>query len=219
VRPIAGRTTLGGSNVVANAGTLDFAQCSPLVGVKLGIAKKFQNDWELAGAAGVAFSLVSADDKVREHEVLVDLEANKYLGGGSFIGTGISLWDITHSDTFTPAWMLHFGVPLAITRRTPCISWRRVACSSTTSTTSRTTISSGRACACISKSKDGCMRFVHLFLAGYFVLVVGVTLALWQTGVLNRVAPIWIAIGAIVAVGIGIMAAVSSGKPSMTKEG
>jgi hypothetical protein len=49
---------------------------------------------------------------VREHEVLVDVEANKYLSGGSFLGTGISFWDITHSDTFTPAWMLHFGVPL-----------------------------------------------------------------------------------------------------------
>ena len=34
------------------------------------------------------------------------------------------------------------------------------------------------------------MRFIHLFLIGYFVLIVGVSLALWQTGVLSRVAPI-----------------------------
>ena len=98
--------------MVANAGTTDFAQCSPILGVKVGLAKRFQNDWELAGAAGVAFSLVTDDNKVREHEVLVDIEANKYLSGGSFVGTGISFWDITHSDTFSPAWMLHFGVPL-----------------------------------------------------------------------------------------------------------
>jgi hypothetical protein len=121
VRPIDGRTNVDGSNAVANVGTsnVDFAQCSPLLGVKIGVAKKFENDWEVAGAAGVAFSLVTADDKVREHQVLVDLEVNKYLGGGSFLGTGISFWDITHSDTFEPAWMLHVGVPLGTHPRHP----------------------------------------------------------------------------------------------------
>jgi len=63
------------------------------------------------------------------------------------------------------------------------------------------------------------VKFIHLFLVGYFVLVVGVVLALWQTGVLSRVSPIWIAIGVIVAAGVGIMMAVSSGKPEVTKEG
>ncbi len=58
--------------------------------------------------------------------MLVDLEANKYLGGGSFVGTGISFWDITHSDSFTPAWMLHFGVPLG---RAGCTSSEKAACS------------------------------------------------------------------------------------------
>jgi hypothetical protein len=62
------------------------------------------------------------------------------------------------------------------------------------------------------------MRFIHLFLIGYFVLIVGVTLALWQSGVLSRIAPIWLGIGAIIAVGLGIMAAVTSGKPTITEE-
>ena len=62
------------------------------------------------------------------------------------------------------------------------------------------------------------MRFIHLFLIGYFILIVGVGLALWQTGVLGRIAPIWIGIGAIIAVGLGIMLSVSSGKPTVTKE-
>jgi len=62
------------------------------------------------------------------------------------------------------------------------------------------------------------MRFIHLFLVGYFILIVGIGLALWQTGVLARVAPIWIGIGAIVAVGLGIMLSVSSGKPTVTEE-
>ena len=62
------------------------------------------------------------------------------------------------------------------------------------------------------------MRFIHLFLVGYFVLIVGVGLGLWQTGLLSRVAPIWIGIGALVAIGIGIMLSVSSGKPTVTEE-
>lgn len=58
------------------------------------------------------------------------------------------------------------------------------------------------------------MRFINLFLVGYFVLVIGVALGIWQAGLLNQVAPIWIGIGVLVAVGIGIMMAVSSGKPT-----
>jgi hypothetical protein len=61
------------------------------------------------------------------------------------------------------------------------------------------------------------MKFIHLFLIGYFVMVVGVAMALWQTGLLSRIAPIWIAIGVIVAVGLGIMMSVSSGKPAIVK--
>jgi hypothetical protein len=62
------------------------------------------------------------------------------------------------------------------------------------------------------------MRFIHLFLIGYFVLLIGVGLALLQSGVLQRIDAIWIVIGVIIAVGIGIMASVSSGKPTITEE-
>ena len=62
------------------------------------------------------------------------------------------------------------------------------------------------------------MRFIHLFLVGYFIAIVGVGLALWQTGVLSHVAPMAIQIGAILAVGVGIMLSVSSGKPTLTEE-
>ena len=60
------------------------------------------------------------------------------------------------------------------------------------------------------------MRFIHLFLVGYFIVIVGVCLALWQSGILSRISPMWIGIGAIVAVGLGIMLAVTSGKPTIT---
>ncbi|MDP2322133.1 MAG: hypothetical protein Q8O42_22685 [Acidobacteriota bacterium] len=112
VRPTDGRETVDGFAPFANAGPGEFAQCSPLLGFKLGMAKRFDNDMELAGAVGIALSLTREGTYVREHQVFADVELNKYVGGGSFIGTGVSLWDVTHSDTMTPAWMLHFGIPL-----------------------------------------------------------------------------------------------------------
>ena len=54
------------------------------------------------------------------------------------------------------------------------------------------------------------MKFLKLYLIGYFVLCIGAGLALWQAGVLNDIPAIWLAIGIIVAVGIGIMLAVAS---------
>jgi hypothetical protein len=63
------------------------------------------------------------------------------------------------------------------------------------------------------------MRFIHLYLVGYFVLVVGAGLALWQAGVLARMSGIWLAISAVIVVGLGIILAVSSGRPTtVTRE-
>jgi hypothetical protein len=62
------------------------------------------------------------------------------------------------------------------------------------------------------------MRFIHLYLIGYFVLVAGAVLALWQAGVLARVSGIWLAIGALIVFGLGIMLAVTAGKPTVTRD-
>ena len=62
------------------------------------------------------------------------------------------------------------------------------------------------------------MKFIKLYLVGYVVLVVGIALALWQTGVLRRASPVWIGVGVLVAIGLGIMLSVSSGKPAVTQE-
>jgi hypothetical protein len=62
------------------------------------------------------------------------------------------------------------------------------------------------------------MRFIHLYLVGYVIVVLGLVLALWQTGVLSHIAPVWIGSGILVAIGLGIMLSVSSGKPTVTKE-
>lgn len=60
------------------------------------------------------------------------------------------------------------------------------------------------------------MKFMQLYLVGYFVLVIGAVWALWQSGILKQIPGVWIGIGAVIAVGLGIMLAVSSGRPAVT---
>jgi hypothetical protein len=60
------------------------------------------------------------------------------------------------------------------------------------------------------------MKFINMFLVGYVVLIIGICLALWQGGVMDDIGGTWLGIGAVVAIGIGIMMAVSSGKPTGT---
>jgi hypothetical protein len=61
------------------------------------------------------------------------------------------------------------------------------------------------------------MKFMKLYLVGYFVLLVGAALALWQAGVLDDIPGIWQAIGIVIAVGFGIMLAVASSPRAMDK--
>jgi hypothetical protein len=49
------------------------------------------------------------------------------------------------------------------------------------------------------------MRFIHFYLIGYFVLVAGAALALWQAGVLARISPMWLALSALVVIGLGLL--------------
>jgi hypothetical protein len=62
------------------------------------------------------------------------------------------------------------------------------------------------------------MRFIHLFLVGYAILAIGALLALWQLDILRRVAPVWIIVGILAVIGVGIMLSVSSGKPAISEE-
>ena len=62
------------------------------------------------------------------------------------------------------------------------------------------------------------MKFIHLYLIGYIVLVIGGVAALAKSGALAHVSGVWVAIGVTIVVGLGIMLAVSAGKPSITEE-
>jgi hypothetical protein len=62
------------------------------------------------------------------------------------------------------------------------------------------------------------MRFINMYLVGYFILLIGALAALWYGGVLRHVSPIWVVIGLVIAVGLGIMLSVTGGKPEITRE-
>ncbi len=62
------------------------------------------------------------------------------------------------------------------------------------------------------------MRFVNIYLVGYFLLVMGALAALWYGGVLRQIDPMWVVIGLVLAFGLGIMLSVSAGKPEITRE-
>ena len=62
------------------------------------------------------------------------------------------------------------------------------------------------------------MRFVNIYLIGYFLLLVGAILALWYGGALRQISTPWILIGLLIAVGLGVMLSVSAGKPEITRE-
>jgi hypothetical protein len=62
------------------------------------------------------------------------------------------------------------------------------------------------------------MRFVNVYLVGYFLLIIGALAALWYGGVLAHVSPVWIVISLVIAVGLGIMLSISAGKPEITRE-
>jgi hypothetical protein len=62
------------------------------------------------------------------------------------------------------------------------------------------------------------MSFIRLYIVGYFVLIAGAFLALWQADILGRIPLAWIAIGLIIAIGLGIVLAVTSTRPPVRLE-
>jgi len=63
------------------------------------------------------------------------------------------------------------------------------------------------------------MRFLTVYLVGYFVLLIGATWALWESGILSEIPPVWLGISSVIAIGLGIMLAVASSRPTTTGRG
>jgi len=53
------------------------------------------------------------------------------------------------------------------------------------------------------------MKWMRMYMLGYFIVLVGLVAALWKLGVLERVGPVWAAIGIVIAIGLGVMVSVS----------
>lgn len=54
------------------------------------------------------------------------------------------------------------------------------------------------------------MKWTGIYLLGYVILIGGLLAALWKLGVLASIGTTWTLIGVTIALGIGIMVAVSS---------
>jgi hypothetical protein len=54
------------------------------------------------------------------------------------------------------------------------------------------------------------MKWTGIYLLGYVILFGGILAALWKIGVLARIGTTWTLIGVVIAIGIGIMLAVTS---------
>ena len=54
------------------------------------------------------------------------------------------------------------------------------------------------------------MKWTGIYLLGYVILISGLLAALWKLGVLDAIGMTWTLIGVVIAIGIGIMVAVSS---------
>ena len=59
------------------------------------------------------------------------------------------------------------------------------------------------------------MKWTGIYLLGYVILMGGLLAALWKLGILASIGTTWTLIGIVIAIGIGIMIAVSH---SGTKE-
>jgi hypothetical protein len=53
------------------------------------------------------------------------------------------------------------------------------------------------------------MKWMGIYLLGYVVLIAGVFAGLWKAGILGRIGDTWTLIAVVIAIGFGIMIAVS----------
>lgn len=59
------------------------------------------------------------------------------------------------------------------------------------------------------------MKWTGMYFLGYSILIIGLLGAMWKSGLLASIGTAWTLIGVVIAVGVGVMIAVSN---SGTKE-
>ena len=53
------------------------------------------------------------------------------------------------------------------------------------------------------------MKWAAMYFVGFVILIGGVLAALWKLGILDSIGATWTVIGVVIAIGLGIMIAVS----------
>jgi hypothetical protein len=85
-------------------------QCAPLVGMKVGLDFRLAaSEWRLVSALGVTGNTKVA----RNSTLLAEAEINRWFDDKGFVGSGIGVWDVTHSETLAPTWLIHGGREIA----------------------------------------------------------------------------------------------------------
>ena len=54
------------------------------------------------------------------------------------------------------------------------------------------------------------MKWALMYFVGFAILIGGVLAALWKLGILDSIGTTWTVIGVVIAIGLGIMIAVSN---------
>ena len=54
------------------------------------------------------------------------------------------------------------------------------------------------------------MKWTGAYFLGFVLFVAGILLALWKTGLLEKIGLAWTAIGVVIALGLGLMVAVAN---------
>lgn len=86
-------------------------RCAPIFGAKVGADIRLSPTWRFAPGVGVAINTRDTEN----YAVFAEAEVNRWFDKG-YIGTGVGVWDFTHSDTVAPTWLFGFGRELMRTQ-------------------------------------------------------------------------------------------------------
>jgi hypothetical protein len=86
--------------------SVDTTLCSPLAGIKLGGEFKVSPNVKINPGAGVAINF----EKSSNTALFAEVELNVYTSNQkTYVGAGVGIWDVTHSDWVSPTVSVQFG--------------------------------------------------------------------------------------------------------------